>query len=160
MSKKYYKYCIVPNCKNKSTTTSRKYFFTIPKEGTRRNLWMKISRRKCTHRVIRALVTWRGRWFIITWQSGLHFLVFSKHSSKKSSDASLGLSFLLLSSCWTSAGMQSLSLFLHWKALAFSNSREPKCMLYPHCDGGAMIIRQGNACNLLKEVSINVYQYW
>ncbi|XP_018575991.1 uncharacterized protein LOC108914628 [Anoplophora glabripennis] len=44
--KKYYKYCIVPGCKNTSVSTPNKIFISLPSDENVRKLWQQSMRRE------------------------------------------------------------------------------------------------------------------
>lgn len=46
MDKTYFKYCIVPLCKNTTVKTPTKIFLRVPKDRNRRLNWLKACRRE------------------------------------------------------------------------------------------------------------------
>lgn len=43
--KKYYKYCIVPSCKNNIKNAPKKVYFHIPRDAILRSIWFKAMNR-------------------------------------------------------------------------------------------------------------------
>lgn len=45
-TKGFYKYCIVPMCKNTSSSTPTKLFFSVPRHEEKRREWCQIMKRE------------------------------------------------------------------------------------------------------------------